>query len=199
MLESVRAWQPRCWLFPRDMSIRAISCWFVMVCLSASAATLEQMSLEDLARKSTSVVRGRAGDSRGERIGPLIYTFTAFRVDETLKGEPVRQVEIAFPGGTIGDVSQRFGGVPRLEAGKDYLIFLWQGPSGRTQITGLTQGLFDIEQQPDGPVASRKPSSDVLIAPGVDVPVKNELLRLPLPEIMQRIRAILSTGGDSQP
>lgn len=179
--------------------MRAICCWFVLTCLSASGATLEQMSLEDLAQESTSVVRGQAGATRTERVGPLIYTFTTFQVDETLKGEPIRQVEIALPGGTIGDVSQRFGGVPKLETGKNYLIFLWQGPSGRTQITGLTQGLFDIEQQPDGPVASRKPSSDVLIAPGVDGLVKNELLRLPLPEMMQRIRTSLSTGGDSQP
>jgi len=179
--------------------MRATCCLFVLACLSASGATLEQMSLEDLAQQSTAVVRGRAGAARTERIGPLIYTFTAFRVDETLKGEPVRHVEIALPGGTIGDLSQRFGGVPRLEPGRDYLIFLWQGPSGRTQITGLTQGLFDIEQQPDGPVASRKPSSDVLIAPGVDGPVKNELLRLPLPEMMRRIRTSLSGGGDSQP
>ncbi len=179
--------------------MRAICCWFVLTCLSASGATLEQMSLDDLAHKSTSVVRGRAGAARTERIGPLIYTFTAFQVDETLKGDPVRQVEIALPGGTIGDVSQRFGGVPKLEAGKAYLVFLWKGPSGRTQITGLTQGLFDIEQQPDGPVASRKPSSDVLIAPGVGGPVKNELLRLPLPEMAQRIRTSLSAKGEPQP
>lgn len=179
--------------------MRTICCWLVLTCLSASGATLEQMSLDDLAQKSTSVVRGQAGTARTERVGPLIYTFTALQVHETLKGEPIRQVEIALPGGTVGDVSQRFGGVPRLEPGKDYLVFLWQGPSGRTQITGLTQGLFDIEHQPDGPVASRKPSSDVLIAPGVDVPVKNELLRLPLPEMKQRIKAILNAGGDSQP
>ena len=181
------------------MFIRTVSCCFLLVCLAASGATLEQMSLEDLAHKSTSVVQGRAGNARGERIGPLIYTFTEFQVDETLKGEPVRRLEIALPGGTIGDVSQRFGGVPRLEPGKKYLLFLWQGPSGRTQITGLTQGVFDIEQQADGPIAVRKPSTDVLVAPGRGVMAKNEALRLPLRDMILRIRTILSAGGGAQP
>ena len=180
------------------MLIRTISCWFLLIGLSASGATLEQMSMEDLAHKSTSVVQGRAGNARGERIGPLIYTFTEFQVDETLKGEPVSRIEIALPGGTIGEVSQRFGGVPKLETGKKYLLFLWQGPSGRTQITGLTQGIFDIEQQADGPIAVREPSTDVLVAPGQGVAAKNEAVRLPLRDMILRIKTILSAGSGSQ-
>ena len=89
--------------------MRSILGLCLVACLSARAATLEQMSIEDLTLKSTSIVRGHADESRAARVGSIIYTFTTFRLAESLKGEPARNVEIALPGGRVGDISQRFG------------------------------------------------------------------------------------------
>ena len=175
-------------------------CLLLVVCLPAVAATLEQMSLEDLTNESTSIVRVHAGESRSALVGPLIYTFTTLRVLAAFKGDPGREVEVALLGGEVGDISQSFGGVPRLEPGREYLVFLWRGPSGLTQITGLSQGLLEIEDQPAGDrLATREPSPDLLIAPGVGASVKNEGLRMRLAEVVLRIRTILASGGQSAP
>jgi hypothetical protein len=180
------------------MFTRSILGLCLVVCLSARAATLEQMSIEDLTLESTSIVRGYAAGSRAARVGSIIYTFTTFRLAESLKGEPTRKVEIALPGGQVGDVSQRFGGVPRLEAGEEYLVFLWRGPSGLTQITGLSQGLIQIENTPER-FAIREPSPDLVIAPETGKAAKNERLRMPIGGLVARIRAALATGGPTVP
>jgi hypothetical protein len=182
------------------MLTRSILILCAVACLSARAATLEQMSIEDLTRESTSIVRGSVGESRTAQVGPLIYTFTTLRIAENLKGEAVREIEIALPGGRIGDLSQRFGGVPQLEPGKEYLFFLWRGPSGLTQVTGLSQGLIEIKDAAGSDrFAVREPSPELLIAPGSGEAVKNGGLRMPLRELIARIRGLLSAGGQQAP
>lgn len=204
MVESVRLWPPRCLpslgIDSFGMLTRSILILCAVACLSARAATLEQMSIEDLTRESTSIVRGSVGESRTAQVGPLIYTFTTLRIAENLKGEAVREIEIALPGGRIGDLSQRFGGVPQLEPGKEYLFFLWRGPSGLTQVTGLSQGLIEIKDAAGSDrFAVREPSPELLIAPGSGEAVKNGGLRMPLRELIARIRGLLSAGGQQAP
>lgn len=182
------------------MLTRSILVLCAVAWLSARAATLEQMSVEDLTHESTSIVRGSVGESRADQIGPLIYTFTTFRIAENLKGEATREVEIALPGGRIGDLSQRFGGVPRLEPGKEYLVFLWRGPSGLTQVTGLTQGLIEIRDATGSDrFAVREPSPDLVIAPGSGEAVKDGGLRMPVGELIARIRGLLGAGEQQAP
>jgi len=184
---------------PPEMSVRFSPGLCLAVCLSLSGATLEEMSLDDLTLKSTSIVRGTAGESRAARVGPLIYTFTTFRVAENLKGEPVHEVEIALPGGRIGELSQHFGGVPRLEAGAEYLVFLWRGASGVTQITGLSQGLIEVETGRTGEqLAVRAPNADLVVSPGTGKAVKSTELRIPLADLTANIRGIVAAGGQPQ-
>ncbi len=163
-------------------------------------ATLEQMSLDDLVEKSTAIVRARAGDHRAVQDGALIYTHTAFEVVEQWKGEPLGRSEVALPGGRVGGLSQRFGGVPELEKGKEYVIFLWRGPSGRTQITGLSQGLFEVELTPNGEVlVRRKPNADLLLQPGSSVSVPNAGITMPLDHLAAQVRTILQDRGAPAP
>lgn len=164
------------------------------------AATLEKMSLPELIRESTAIVRGRALDQRTVRQGPLIYTLARFEVLEQWKGPQAPQVEIALPGGTMGNLSQRFGGVPQLESGREFVVFLWTGPSGRTQITGLSQGLFEVLRAPDGQVrVIRQPSADLMLAPGSGTPVRNSALDLPLVDLAAQIQSSETRGSPSQP
>ncbi len=171
-----------------------------MVCLIAlgmgtalaSAATLEQMSLDDLVEKSTAVVRGRAGGRRATQAGALIYTLTVFDVAEQWKGEPLGRTEVALPGGQVGGLSQRFGGVPELESGNEYVLFLWRGPSGRTQITGLSQGLFEVERRQNGEIlVRRKPITDLVLQPGSSTSAPHSGSTMPLDQLAMQVRAIL--------
>ena len=105
----------------------------------------------------------------------------------------------ADPVGLAG-AGERFGGVPRLDPGGEYLLFLWRGPSGITQITGLSQGLMEIQDGPAGDrIAIREPSPDLLIAPRIGVAVKDLGLRMRVDEVILRIHAILEAEGQATP
>ncbi len=158
----------------------------------AAAATLERLSFEDLVTRSTGIVRGRAISSSASQIGSTIYTRTRFEVLERWKGAEGTQIEVFEPGGTVGRSSQSYSGVPRFEPGQEVVLFLWTGPSGRTQVTGLSQGVFQVVRG-DGPDARvvRKPSGEILLAPGLGAPVRDEELVMSLGQLSARIRVVL--------
>jgi hypothetical protein len=170
------------------------------VAMLASGATLERLTLERLILESTAIVRGRAAGSRVVSDGALLYTLYSFQVEQRLKGELDASVEIALPGGELDGVRQQFGGVPRLAGGREYLLFLWQGPSGRIQITGLSQGLFEVVR-PDGaaPRALRASSPDVLLAPQPDGQPPADWDDQPLADLAAAIRAVLGAEGAGGP
>ena len=156
-------------------------------------ATLERISLGEMIEQSTAVVYARTGDSRSAREGPLIYTLTRLRVIDQWKGEPLNEVEVALPGGSVGGLTQRFGGVPRLKPGREFVFFLWKGPSGRIQITGLSQGLFGVTQAAAGELrVTRKPSGDLMLAPKTGVRVQDRAIEMPLRDLVARIQSELA-------
>ena len=163
-----------------------------ILAVPSAAATLEQMSLDDIVRESTAIVRGRAAESHGVRSGALIFTVTRFEVAEQWKGQPSAQIDIWLPGGQVGSLSQTFGGVPRLPAGQDFVAFLWTGPSGRTQVIGLSQGLFSIEKRGAEAVAIRKASADLMLQPDSFRPVQSAAIELPLGELKAQVEAAVA-------
>ena len=175
------------------MMVLCLACAvLVLVVLSAPGATLELMTLEEMVRQSTAIVRGRAGESRTVRSGALLYTVTRLEVLGQWKGTTVPYVEVSTPGGRLGRVSQRFGGVPRLQRGSSYVAMLWQGPSGRVHIIGLSQGLFKVRAGKDGQlVIGRNPSSDLMLSPVNGQPVQAAPLSMPLENFRDRVRALV--------
>ena len=117
------------------------------------------------------------------------------------KGDPVDSIEVALPGGQLGELRQRFGGVPQLKAGRQYVLFLWRGPSGLTQVTGLSQGVLDLERSAEGEwIVSREPSAEVTLIPAgisnAEAPAENETIRMPLRELAGRIQQFLRAEPD---
>lgn len=166
----------------------------------AHAATLERLSVEEMIEKSTAIVRGRAGQSRSTPAGTLIYTLTSFRVLEQWKGEPAGELEIALPGGEAGGLRQRFDGVPRLTPGREYVVFLWRGSSGRWQITGLSQGLLEVVREGEQPPrAVRRPSGNLLIEPETGGAAADPGLDISLAGLAELIRETLASGRRSGP
>ncbi len=90
--------------------------------------------------------------------------------------------------------------MPELETGAEYVLFLWRGPSGRTQITGLSQGLFEIERRENGEIlVHRKPNADLILQPGSSASAPNTAITMPLEQLAAQIRAILQTQGTPAP
>jgi hypothetical protein len=125
--------------------------WLALTSLVATATTLEKMSLEEMVRKSTAVVRARAVDSSSVLRGSMIYTVYRLQVAEVLKGTMVPGgAEVYVPGGTYGRFRQSIAGSPVLEPGVDYVLFLWASPRGLVQVIGLSQGVFEVKKSGSG-------------------------------------------------
>lgn len=166
-----------------------------LIAAASPAATLEKLSLDELALRSTAIVIGRAGESRAEGGGALIFTVRPFRVEEQWKGESIDTVRVSLPGGSLNGVVQRFGGVPQLKPGVEYLLFLWRGPSGRTQVTGLSQGVFEVLRSGDAVArVRRRAGGDVLITPGGSREEAAQALETTLSALSGRIKAALGAA-----
>jgi hypothetical protein len=115
---------------------------------SAGATTLEKLSVQEMAQKSTAVVRARATVAGAVQRGSMIYTVYRLQVSEVLKG--AAPAEVFVPGGTYGRYRQSIAGSPVLEPGVDYVLFLWASPRGLVQVIGLSQGVFQVKTTSGG-------------------------------------------------
>jgi len=160
----------------------------------AGATTLQRLSLEDLTHESTAVVRGRVAEVRTEQAGPLLYTVARVEISNVWKGENGESIEVSSPGGVWQGAEQRFPGAPRLELGGEYVLFLWRGPSGRVQITGFSQGVFDVYDGPDGAPRVRREavSSELLLPSDAGPQAASERMDLPLSEFDALLGAALA-------
>jgi hypothetical protein len=139
----------------------------VLTALAAHAATLQQLSMDQMSHLATAVVRARVIGSSASLYAspgsPTIYTHYKLAVSEVWKG--AASAEVLLPGGDFNGQKQSFPGVPELHVGGEYILFLWKSPStGITHTIGLTQGIFEITAQADGSaVASRRQSGEMML------------------------------------
>jgi hypothetical protein len=169
-------------LAPHMASRVLLAIFFVAV--SAYATTVQRLGLEDLAKKAHTIVVGRVTNSRTywSANGKLILTNYTFQVDESIKGQAARNVEITTIGGRIGDVELRVSGMPSFQAGENAVVFLEQS-AGYQTVLGLGQGKFTVTA---GQVVNSV--GDLSFPdgrPGIQT-------KMPLPDFKNRIRTILS-------
>ena len=83
------------------MRVVAISVFLASVTIPAGATTLQRLTLDEMAQKSTAIVRAKVTGSSEIIRGGEIFTTYKFDVLQTLKSGPgVR--EVAVPGGVAG-------------------------------------------------------------------------------------------------
>jgi len=156
------------------------------------SATLERLSLDEMISKSTSIVRGSVTDSWATFNGRDIYTHYRISVDERFKGAAQATVEVLVHGGIYGTYHQTPSGSPVLNKGDQYVFFLWTNSRAETWITGMTQGLFSLSAgDPGNPVASRRPSRELMLDPATARPVKDTAVSLKLTDLRARIASRL--------
>jgi hypothetical protein len=143
-------------LNPRGMRVPLYILAGVVMIAPAGATTLLKMSMDDLIVRSTSIVRARVTGSRAVSDHRDIYTYYQLQISETLKKTGNVPAEIAVPGGVYGNLRQIGIGSPTLTQGQEYVLFLWTGKTGMTQVIGLSQGLFGLSPDASGDLVIKR-------------------------------------------
>jgi hypothetical protein len=156
------------------------------------SSTLLQLSLDDLIRKSTSIVRGKTQVTTASAHGSIIYTHYAVQVSETLKGTAASQIDLSVPGGIANGTRQSYSGAPSLTNGQDYVIFLWTSKSGVTQVIGLSQGLFGVTSDASGqPMVVRAAATERMLN-NFGQQITDSDIKMSLSDLRSRIQQVLS-------
>lgn len=157
-------------------------------------ATLERLSLDDMILKSTAIVRASVQSSYSIPRGALIYTQYRLQITERWKGPATSLMDIVVPGGSTGGFRQTFSGAPELQAGREYILFLWTGKSGLTHVIGLSQGAFNLDINSKGePVARRAATSETMLD-SRGQPVKDHPIEITLTELAAKVSELLGGG-----
>jgi len=156
--------------------------------LQGNAATLERLTLDQMSSKATAIVCGRVVSSQAVLENNSIYTHYVVQVADRWKGADRQTEEVVLPGGVAGGLRQNFAGVPNLETGKQYVLFLWTGSSGRTQLLGLTQGLFEVAAGSTGEIMAGRGISAELMLDSNGKAVQDQAIRMPLTDLSTRVK-----------
>ena len=163
-----------------------------LACVNVYAATLEKLSVSQMAQQSTQIVRGKITNCAGEARGSVLYTRCGVAVSETWKGASVKQISFAVPGGRVGNLLQTFTGTPKFNPNEEYVLFLWTGRSGVPQIIGLSQGIFDITFTPSGAAMVKREATTELMLDSKGKQVRDEAINITVGELRAIVDGALS-------
>lgn len=174
------------------MRITTIPAALIATLAISQATTLQKLTIDDMIRQSTAIVRVTVTASYASRRGADIYTHYQFKIIETLKSGPAQIQEVAIPGGALNGVRQLAAGSPELKTGGDYVVFLWTGRSGMTQVIGLSQGLFRVMQNGNNEtVLVRGPADGLMLDPQGRV-VNDQGVTMKLADLRSEIQKVMA-------
>jgi hypothetical protein len=173
---------------------RVTICVALLLCsLTASALTLRQLSMDEMTQSATAIVRARVTASSASLTGSTIYTHYKLQVSETWKGSAA--AEVMLPGGVSGGIRQSYPGVPELQPGSEYVLFLWTSQkTGITHVIGMSQGIFSVSAQADGSIQASRPKIGEGILDAVGHPVQDHAVQMDL----KAMKARVSSAGVNQ-
>ena len=173
------------------MRVVAIFVFLVYAGIPARATILQQLTLDEMTQKSTSIVRAKVTGSSEVVRGADVFTLYKFETLESLKpGLAVR--EVAVPGGVSGGMRQVVAGAPTLRAGREYVLFLWTSRSGLTQLMGMSQGLFSVERTTAGDRQASRAASGEQMLDAAGRAVRDEALSMSLTELRAKVSRALA-------
>jgi hypothetical protein len=105
------------------------------------------MDLEDLVRASEEIVHGTVVEvtSHWNHDHTMIVTDVHLQVHESILGDVGGEVRFVHPGGVVGALRVEIPGAGVFSQGQEAVLLLSRSARGDRQVTGLTQGRFDVE------------------------------------------------------
>ncbi|HLK17316.1 MAG TPA: hypothetical protein VKT81_00130 [Bryobacteraceae bacterium] len=159
-------------------------------------STLRQLTLDDMIRQSTMIVRGTVQATTVQYHGSTIFSHYSIQVTETYKSSAqtaASSIDFGVPGGSLNGAIQRVAGAPNLTPGQDYVLFLWTSKSGLTQVIGLSQGLFSVISTPGtAPTVMRAAAAEQTLN-SAGQPVTTNDINMSLSALKAEIASVLGT------
>jgi hypothetical protein len=151
----------------------------------AAAAVVRETSVEDVARTSDAVVRGRVErrTSRWSGDGRRIVTDVEVRVTHVWRGSAGERVHVMVPGGEVGEIGQRVDAAPVITDGEEVVLFLVQR-GGVHHLNGLALGKYRVDGSEAAPDLG-----DIDFETGPIRPAEKRVSRMPMDELERRVRA----------
>jgi len=128
----------------RSLVIAAAIATFIP--LQAGATISRAMSFDDKVDNAAAIILGKCvrTTSQWDANKKWILTYSTFRIEETMKGQPAQEMTIVTPGGVVGGIHQETVGVPKFSTGGDHVVFVRNTSAGPT-VLYFEQGAYEVE------------------------------------------------------
>jgi hypothetical protein len=133
----------------------------------AEGATVEAMTLDEMALRADLIFVGRSVESRADWNDrhTRIYTYTTFEVERFLKGGGgERQVTLRLWGGQVGPLRAIVPGTPQFAPGEEVLLFCVGSGARIPTLLGLALGKFTLERDREGETFLKRDISGLVLA-----------------------------------
>lgn len=168
---------------------------------SAGASTTVPVTLETLARRADEVLVVTPRSATAQWVDRMIVTDYDLEVQTVVRGSVSigSHVTLRAAGGFVGRIAQQIPGVPTLEVGRPYVVFLSRSPDVASvyYFTHLTAAALPVIAAPDGtPVALPaaegmrvRPAAAAAVAPSASDATSMVREGLPLEHIVRLLRS----------
>ena len=107
----------------------------------------------------------------------LIYTFVLLTDLDVLKGDvPAANFELRMPGGVIGDRAQLYPGMPIMQQGQRYVLFIRGQQRDFFPLVGVYQGLYRVfsdEHNQQRVIRADQHPEDIISGVKIEMPTLN--------------------------
>lgn len=129
-----------------------ISACALVLAVPAAAVAQPPTSVPDRIRGSAQVVVAVVGEisaswQTNEFGDQLIVSNVRLHVEEALKGNPARVLDMEMLGGTVGDITMEVSSLPPLARGERAVFFLDTGRNGRLIPYRRGEGILKLDSQ----------------------------------------------------
>ncbi len=150
----------------------------------AAAATFVAPSVEEMARSSDAVVRGRVAGlaSRATRDGRIV-TEVEVLVASAWKGAPEGSVRLVVPGGRVGRLAMKVDAAPAFAEGEEVVVFLSRAGAA-WRVNGHALGKYGVVRG-----EARPALGGARVLPGALAAGERHVGAMPVGELERRVRA----------
>jgi len=153
----------------------ALTALLSLVPVTAHATISRAVAFDEKVANASAIVMGKcvAQESRWDDSRNWILTYSTFRIEKTLKGQPAERITIVTPGGTVGHITQDVIGVPKFREGEENVVFVKNSQAGPT-VAYLEQGNYRLRRSGIDRVVEPSVTSAVLVDTGRGTVVRPE-------------------------